>query len=442
MASKPQPSFYKRRLPSSCIAFSSRPGKEIFASALSHSGLKSFFALIQQFSTQTEPAYCGLTTLVLVLNALSVDPRQNWKGPWRWYSENMLNCCISLEDVKKSGITLNDFSCLAQCQGLTVDMTYANDDDDDDTTGIQNFRNAVRQACIETTASDSQVYEREDEQLNVLVVSYSRKVLEQTGSGHFSPIAAYDPASDQVLILDTARFKYGAHWTKLELLYQAMKPIDKDTGKSRGYALLSFAPTTSHHKPAKLEGDCCQHFKPSVQETSSTAMIQPISLLFKSKLVQSPARHKYKKYLLSLQPKQVTWDQVVDYWTESSPKNSNAIKVWNILEPISDFPNEEDQNEQQQATTDLKVLVQDMLQTFKVSSNSCTVEEHQALLVVYLASISKISRINVVKEYDSHSLLARDKILNEAALIEAAIETSDQNDLCCKKHKCCRNKAV
>jgi Phytochelatin synthase len=72
----------------------------------------------------------------------------------------------------------------------------------------------------------------------VLVVSYSRKVLGQTGSGHFSPIVAYDRITDSVLIADTARFKYGAHWVDLPLLFAAMRPIDPDTGRSRGYVLL------------------------------------------------------------------------------------------------------------------------------------------------------------------------------------------------------------
>ena len=46
--SKPMPSFYQRKLPESCISFASKAGKKIFASALSHHGLKSFFPLIQQ----------------------------------------------------------------------------------------------------------------------------------------------------------------------------------------------------------------------------------------------------------------------------------------------------------------------------------------------------------------------------------------------------------
>lgn len=232
-------SFYKRNLPDSCTAFSSKSGKKVFASALANNGLKSFYSLIQQFSTQTEPAFCGLTTLKIVLNALSVDPQETWKGPWRWFSEEMLDCCcLSLQQVEQSGLTLQEFRNLAQCRGLAAQTTYVGGSDEK--TGLQQFREAVHQACVEEATHD------EEEAVDtVLVASYCRKVLGQTGTGHFSPIAAYDPATDQVLILDTARFKYGAHWTTLELLYDAMKPIDSDSGKSRGYALLSSKPSKS-----------------------------------------------------------------------------------------------------------------------------------------------------------------------------------------------------
>ena len=57
--------------------------------------------------TQSEPAYCGFSTLVMTLNALSVDPRLTWKGPWRWYEESMLNCCVDLEQVSKRGQEIN-----------------------------------------------------------------------------------------------------------------------------------------------------------------------------------------------------------------------------------------------------------------------------------------------------------------------------------------------
>ena len=48
LVSKPKMSFYKRPLPESCVALSSNRGKQIFASALTNAGLKSFFPLIEQ----------------------------------------------------------------------------------------------------------------------------------------------------------------------------------------------------------------------------------------------------------------------------------------------------------------------------------------------------------------------------------------------------------
>lgn len=54
--------------------------------------------------TQDEPAYCGLATLAMVLNALFIDPGRTWKGPWRWFNERMLDCCKPLEEVKQEGI--------------------------------------------------------------------------------------------------------------------------------------------------------------------------------------------------------------------------------------------------------------------------------------------------------------------------------------------------
>jgi hypothetical protein len=73
---------------------------------------------------------------------------------------------------------------------------------------------------------------------SILVSSFSRAVLGQTGDGHFSPVAAYHPDTDQVLVLDVARFKYAPFWVKVEELYRAMQPKDSATKRSRGWFLL------------------------------------------------------------------------------------------------------------------------------------------------------------------------------------------------------------
>ena len=72
----------------------------------------------------------------------------------------------------------------------------------------------------------------------LLVVSYDRGVLQQSGTGHFTPIGGYNAEKDMVLLLDVARFKYPPHWITLSLCWQSMLPMDPDTGRSRGYVVL------------------------------------------------------------------------------------------------------------------------------------------------------------------------------------------------------------
>jgi hypothetical protein len=93
----------------------SAEGRALFREALAEGNLEGWFALAEQFQTQADPAFCGLGTLVVALNALGVDPGRLWKGPWRWYSEELLDCCLPLETVRSEGITLDQFSCLARC---------------------------------------------------------------------------------------------------------------------------------------------------------------------------------------------------------------------------------------------------------------------------------------------------------------------------------------
>jgi hypothetical protein len=72
------------------------------------------------FQTQSEPAFCGLASLSVVLNALAIDPGRQWKGPWRWFDESMLDCCEPLDKVKAEGITFAKLACLAHCAGANV----------------------------------------------------------------------------------------------------------------------------------------------------------------------------------------------------------------------------------------------------------------------------------------------------------------------------------
>ncbi|KAK3793084.1 hypothetical protein RRG08_038589 [Elysia crispata] len=213
--------FHRKPLPETCIDFSSSEGKQVFSEALASGYMECYFKLSSQFRTQDELNYCGLTSLVMALNALDVDPGRLWKAPWRWYHETMLDCCIPLETAQKEGVNMAQLYCLAKSNGLHPHAVNGKD------LTLDRLRQEVKH-----------VTKREDV---VFIANYGRSMLGQTGDGHFSPIAGYHENRDLVLILDTARYKYPPHWVSLEALLDGMKDIDLNTGKPRGYIKLTVA---------------------------------------------------------------------------------------------------------------------------------------------------------------------------------------------------------
>ena len=124
MPSPPQGGFHRRPLPAPAIALSSEAGREIFKRALISNGANGFFRLSECFETQSEPAFCGIGTLVNVLNALEVDPGSVWKGVWRWYSAEHLDCCVDLEEVKLNGMTFDDWVVGLRLPNATLDAEH------------------------------------------------------------------------------------------------------------------------------------------------------------------------------------------------------------------------------------------------------------------------------------------------------------------------------
>ncbi|CAL5224629.1 g7346 [Coccomyxa viridis] len=225
IAASPTRTFYKRQLPCPpAVGFSSpeAAGKALLAEAMLKGTMEGFFKLIEQYRTQDEPSFCGLASLAMVLNTLQIDPRRAWKGPWRWFHEEMLDCCLPIAHVVEGGIVLDQAACLARCNGARVELHRAG------SFSLEEFREAVR----ETSTSETEH----------LIASYSRKEFLQTGDGHFSPLGGYHEDKDMVLILDTASFKYPLHWVPLESLFRAMQQIDPVTSKARGFLRMGAQP--------------------------------------------------------------------------------------------------------------------------------------------------------------------------------------------------------
>ena len=227
-------SFHKRPLPESLISLSSKNGKEIFRQALASGGMESYFSLAEQFVTQSEPSYCALSSLAMVLNALNFDPKKVWKGPWRWVSEETLQCETqicghSLEKVKRDGMDFDEFESLARCHGIRIlaHKNYVKNHTEACDRNLSQFRSYVTSVCCS------------DKSESFIVANFSRQVLGQTGDGHFSPIGGYHKEKDLVLIMDVARFKYPPFWVPLELLWKSMAVDDEKTKSPRGYFILS-----------------------------------------------------------------------------------------------------------------------------------------------------------------------------------------------------------
>lgn len=199
----------------------------MFKEALDDGHMENFLPLVGNFTHQSDVAMCGPGSLAIVLNAVEADPGQVWRGIWRWYSDDMLECCETQENMKTKGVTFDQFACLAECHDLQVTARRH------DQSSFEKFEKDI----IESSTTNGQH----------LVVSFSRQTLGQTGIGHFSPIAGYHRQRRMVLVLDVARFKYPSYWVPIDMLWRSMEPIDPDTNKARGYFLLSRPrPSTNH----------------------------------------------------------------------------------------------------------------------------------------------------------------------------------------------------
>lgn len=134
----------------------------------------------------------------------------------------MLECCEPLDVVREKGICISKLTCLAQCNGATTKLKYG------DMTSLQEFREvrvstrrlavsalprrsrgwAGRLIYLSPTLQDvMRITHQGILQGELLIVGYNRKLLGQTGTGHFSPIGGYHQGKDMALIMDVARFK-------------------------------------------------------------------------------------------------------------------------------------------------------------------------------------------------------------------------------------------
>lgn len=211
-------------LPDSLTDLNSPAGEKYFAES---GALATYFSIADNFVTQKTQAYCGVASIVMVLNAAGVPaPTTPEYQPYHVFTQdNVLDerteAVLPQAVLARQGMTLDQLGALLALHSpLTIEVHHAADGE------LDAFRTAARDYLA---AKD-----------HFVVVNYLRKAIGQETGGHISPLAAYDAKEDRFLILDVARYKYPPVWVKASDLFAAMNTADKSNDdKTRGYVLVA-----------------------------------------------------------------------------------------------------------------------------------------------------------------------------------------------------------
>jgi hypothetical protein len=209
-------------LPPALIGAASDEGESLLVGAEAR---EAYFPLADQFLTQENQAFCGVASMVMVLNALNVPaPSTPAFEPYRTFTQdNLLNekteAILPVATIKEQGITLDQLGALLGVQPVAVTVHHAAN------SSLEQFRKEASAAL----AAPGQF----------VIVNYLRKAIGQEKGGHISPLAAYDADTDRFLILDVARYKYPPVWVKAADLFAAMNTEDADNdNKTRGFVVV------------------------------------------------------------------------------------------------------------------------------------------------------------------------------------------------------------
>jgi hypothetical protein len=214
-------------LPSNLTDLNSDEGQKFFIESGSYT---AYFPIADNFVTQKTQSYCGVASMVMVLNALGVPaPTTPEYQPYHTFTQDNLldertDAILPRTVLARQGITLDQLGKLLALHPVTIEVHHAAD------ASLDAFRAAARD-YLATKG-------------HFVLVNYLRRALGQEIGGHISPLAAYDAKADRFLILDVARYKYPPVWVKASDLFDAMNTRDAaNDNKTRGYVLVSNAGT-------------------------------------------------------------------------------------------------------------------------------------------------------------------------------------------------------
>ena len=182
---------------------------------------KDFAPLARSFRPQAYRSFCGPASLATVLRAYGKSTADQ---------TTVFRSLSSKLKAFYSGMTLAELDELARNAGLSTQLVYAN------TMSLEEFRQRLKSNLSHPG--------------DFVLVNYDRRVLQQSGAGHISPVGAYDENRDAFLVLDEAAYHYPFTWVPARLLYDAAHTTDAPN-RFRGILLISgYRDPTPTKRPA------------------------------------------------------------------------------------------------------------------------------------------------------------------------------------------------
>jgi Phytochelatin synthase len=213
-------------LPENLLGLNSEEGEHLL---LQSKARQSYWDLSLQFLTQKTQSFCGVASIVMVLNALGTPaPTTPEYDPYTVFTQDdffneRTEKVLPKTVLAEKGMTLDQIGQLLGAYGVHAEVHHAADATLDE----------FRKSAMEHMSIQGQY----------VIVNYLRRAIGQERGGHISPLGAYDAGTDRFLILDVARYKYPPVWVKASELFDAMNTTDSDNdNRTRGYVLIHANP--------------------------------------------------------------------------------------------------------------------------------------------------------------------------------------------------------
>lgn len=185
---------------------------------------QSYWPLSAYFETQKNQAYCSVATSVMALNALGIQrPKSSLYPDFPYFSQDDFFRSVDPDianpaRVSMEGMTLDQLADVLKSFPVSVRKYRATD------LTLAQFRDLIRSTTLHGD--------------RFVLLNFKRTSIGEVGGGHWSPLAAFDAATDSALLLDVARYKYPPVWVPLSQLYAGALEVDSVSGLARGVVII------------------------------------------------------------------------------------------------------------------------------------------------------------------------------------------------------------